>query len=395
MKQKTILTAFGGSSPEHEVSVITAHQVMAALTESKEYTVKPLYISKSGRWLTGNALLDLKNFENLKNLEKSCSPCHFSLNEFGLTVLSEETKGFFAKPIVTRIDTVLTAFHGSNGENGSFQGVCEMFNLPYTGSKVLSSAVGMDKVIAKKLCGSEGIPVVEGFDFFEADWAENSASIFTNVDELKYPVIVKPVHLGSSIGVNVAKNREDLEQAIELAFRYDRHLLIEKVVSPLMEINCSVLGTDRQCEVSVCEKPLGKEELLSFQDKYLAEEGSKGMAAAEREIPADIPANLTKAIQDAALRVFTILGCSGLARLDFLVDAESNKFYFNEINTIPGSFSFYLWKENGITFTQLLKKLIDIANEEHQRKSRQIQSYETNLLSKKAVTGIKGLKANK
>ncbi|TVR17402.1 MAG: D-alanine--D-alanine ligase [Balneolaceae bacterium] len=395
MKQKTILTAFGGSSPEHEVSVITAHQAMAALSENREYIVKPLYISKSGRWLTGDALLDLKNFENLKNLEKSCSPCHFSLNEFGLTVLSEETKGFFAKPIVTRIDTVLTAFHGSNGENGAFQGVCEMFNLPYTGSNVLSSALGMDKVIAKKLCGNEGIPVVDGFDFFEADWAKKPDAIFAKADVLNYPVIVKPVHLGSSIGVNVAKNREDLEQAIELAFRYDRHLLIEKVVSPLMEINCSVLGSDSRCKVSVCEKPLGKEELLSFQDKYLAEEGSKGMAAADREIPADIPAKLTNSIQDTAKQVFTLLGCSGLARLDFLVDAESNKFYFNEINTIPGSFSFYLWKESGIAFTLLLKKMIDIANEEHQKKSRQIQSYDTNLLSKKAVSGIKGLKANK
>ncbi len=395
MKQKTVLTAFGGASPEHEVSVITAHQAMAALTESKEYVVKPLYISKSGRWLTGDVLLDLKNFENLKNLEKSCLPCHFSLNEFGLTVLSEETKGFFAKPMVTRIDTVLSAFHGSNGENGAFQGVCEMFNLPYTGSNVLSSALGMDKVIAKKLCGSEGIPVVEGFDFFEESWAENPDAIFAKVDKLNYPVIVKPVHLGSSIGVNVAKNREDLEQAIELAFRYDRHLLIEKVVSPLMEINCSVLGSGSSCKVSVCEKPLSKEELLSFQDKYLAEEGSKGMAAADREIPADIPGKLTKDIQETAKQVFTLLGCSGLARLDFLVDAESNKFYFNEINTIPGSFSFYLWKESGISFTQLLKKMIDIAIEEHQLKSRQIQSYDTNLLSKKAVTGIKGLKANK
>ncbi len=395
MKQKTILTAFGGASPEHEVSVITAHQAMAALSESKNFLLKPLYISKSGRWLTGDALLDLKNFENLKSLENMCTPCNFALNDFGLTVLREETKGFFAKSAETQIHTVLAAFHGSNGENGSFQGVCEMFNLPYTGSNVLSSAMGMDKVIAKKVCGSEGIPVVEGFDFFETDWAKNPDDFFAKAEELEYPVIVKPVHLGSSIGVKVAKNRSDLEQAIEVAFRYDRHLLIEKVISPLMEINCSVLGSGNSSEVSVCERPLGKEELLSFQDKYLAEEGTKGMAAADREIPANIPKKLTEQIQETARKVFRLLGCSGLARLDFLVDANSNQFYFNEINTIPGSFSFYLWKESGMSFPELLNKLIDNANEEHRLKNRQIQSYETNLLSKKAVTGIKGLKGTK
>ncbi|MCC5942930.1 MAG: D-alanine--D-alanine ligase [Balneolaceae bacterium] len=395
MKQKTILTAFGGASPEHEVSVITAHQAMAALSDSHEFKIKPLYISKSGRWLTGDALLNLKKFENLKSLENNCTPCHFALNDFGLTVLREETKGFFAKPAETQIHTVLTAFHGSNGENGSFQGVCEMFNLPYTGSNVISSAVGMDKVIAKKLCGSQGIPVVDGFDFFETDWAKDPEAIFSKAEELEYPVIVKPVHLGSSIGVKVAKNKSDLEQAIEVAFRYDRHLLIEKVITPLMEINCSVLGSGSSSEVSVCERPLGKEELLSFQDKYLAEEGSKGMASADREIPAKIPADLTKAIQQTAQKVFRLLGCSGLARLDFLVDSNSTNFYFNEINTIPGSFSFYLWKESGMSFTELLENLINNANEEHRLKNRQIQSYETNLLSKKAVTGIKGLKGNK
>ena len=395
MKQKTIVTAFGGASPEHEVSVITAHQAMAALSDVPEYQVKPLYISKSGQWFTGDSLLDLKNFEDLNRLEEICSPCHIAQNEFGLAVLREEKKGFFAKPADTQIHTILPSFHGANGENGSFQGICEMYNLPYCGSRVTSSAIGMDKVIAKALCRDAGIPVVEGIDFFETDWAADSALIFEKAEELEYPMIVKPVHLGSSIGVKVVTDRQELEQAIEVAFRYDQHLLIEKVVTPLMEINCSVLGSGSSLDVSVCERPLGKEEMLSFQDKYLADEATKGMASADREIPANIAAELTEAIQSMSKTIFRTLGCSGLARLDFLVDANSQTFYFNEINTIPGSFSFYLWKESGISFTGLLKKLIELAHEEYRLKNRQIQSYETNLLSKKAVTGIKGLKGIK
>ncbi|MDX1641632.1 MAG: D-alanine--D-alanine ligase, partial [Balneolaceae bacterium] len=214
-------------------------------------------------------------------------------------------------------------------------------------------------------------------------------------ESLEYPVIVKPVHLGSSIGVEVVKDRESLIRSAETAFKYDDHLLVEKVVAPLMEINCSVLGSSRQQRTSVCERPLGKEELLSFQDKYMNDEEVKGMASADREIPAKIPDKLTKSIQEASVKVFKLLSCSGLARLDFLVNEETQKYYFNEINTIPGSFSFYLWKESGLTFTNLLLELIDIAVEEQDHKARRIQSYDTNLLSQKAVNGIKGLKSKK
>jgi D-alanine-D-alanine ligase len=395
MTKTTILTAFGGASPEHEVSVITAQQAMAALKEMPQYRVKPLYITKSGRWLTGERLLDLREFEDLKKLEQDCVPCSFTQNEYGLTVLSEGGKGFFSKRIETPIHAVLTAFHGSKGENGAFQGVCEMYNLPYTGSGVLASSIGMDKVAAKNICKSHGIPVVDGIDFFENEWVENGDRIRKDADQIGYPVIVKPVHLGSSIGVIIVKTEEELIRAVESAFRYDNHILIEKTISPLMEVNCSVIGSSRRPKASVCERPLGKEELLSFSDKYMADEGAKGMASADRVIPADIPEELSSAIQETSKKVFRILSCSGLARLDFLVNSDTQQFYFNEINTIPGSFSFYLWDKSGLSFTGLLTKLIDLAIDEHRQKSRRVQSYETNLLSKKAVTGLKGIKNSK
>lgn len=394
MNDKTLLVAFGGISPEHEVSVITAHQAIAALEEST-YQITPLYITKNGRWMTGENLLDLKNFEDLNKLEDNCTPCSFAQNELGQPVLLEQKSGFFSKQKSTPIYAVLNAFHGSTGENGSFQGACEMFNIPCTGSGVMASAIGMDKVMAKNICRSHEIPVAGGVDFVEKNWIDDQKSIVNEIESLEYPVIVKPVHLGSSIGVEVVKDQEALILAVESAFKYDDHLLVEKVVTPLMEINCSVLGSSREQRTSVCERPLGKEELLSFQDKYMNDQEAKGMASADREIPANIPNDLTSAIQKTSIEVFKLLSCSGLARLDFLVNEKTHQYYFNEINTIPGSFSFYLWKESDITFKDLLLELVDIAVEDQNQKARRIQSYDTNLLSQKAVKGIKGLKTNK
>lgn len=393
--KKTILVAFGGASPEHEVSVITAHQAIAALTNADLFHIKPLYITKSGRWLTGDYLLELNHFTDLKKIETNANPCSFSQNKFGGTVLVENSKSWFAGSNEIIIDTVFIAFHGSKGENGAFQGICEMYNLPYTGSGVMASSIGMDKVAAKTLCSAHGIPVVEGVDFYESEWVEEESIIVNQIENLGYPVIIKPVHLGSSIGVEIVKNRESLIAGVESAFKYDRHILVEKVVKPLMEINCSVLGSSRQSKVSVCERPIGKEEILSFQDKYMAEKGSKGMASADRIIPADISKSLSEDIQSCSQKIFRLLSCSGVARLDFLVDSDSGQFYFNEINTIPGSFSFYLWKESGITFPDLMKEMIELAESEYRQKGRQIQSYETNLLNTKAVRGIKGLKGTK
>lgn len=395
MEKKTIIVAFGGASPEHEVSVLTAHQAIAALQEDSPYEIVPLYITKSGRWLTGNPLLELKNFEHLTKTETDSIPCSFVQNRYGATVLRIEKKGIFSGAEEVQPYVVLNAFHGSSGENGAFQGICELYNIPCTGSGVTASAVGMDKVMTKRLCRSAGIPVVEWVDFHEQEWIEREKALTEQIETLGYPAVVKPVHLGSSIGIKIVRNRESLILAVEEAFRYDSHLLVEKAVHPLTEINCSVLGSAKEYRVSVCERPLGTQELLSFQDKYMSDESSKGMASASRVIPADIPAELASKIQESAGSVYGLIGCNGLARLDFLLEKGTENYFFNEINTIPGSFSFYLWKESGIAFSELLKKLIDLAVEDQRKKNRRIRSYETNLLSRKAVKGIKGLKGTK
>lgn len=395
--QKNIVVAFGGVSPEHEVSVLTAMQAIYALKHEPGLNLIPLYISKSGRWLTGERLLDLQNYQDLDELEASTIPCTFSHDEMEKPILLETRKsGLFSSPRKHAIYAVLPAFHGSEGENGAFQGTCDMYNIPFAGSGVLASSLGMDKVKAKELCRANGIPVVEGIDFFETGWEREQNDIIGNIENLGYPVIVKPVNLGSSIGVVKADSREEVIDAVETAFRFDANVLVEKTVSPLMEINCSVLGDPEEAEASVCERPLGKEDALSFEDKYQSDpNGNKGMASADRIIPADIPEELADKIRDMALTIFKVFRASGVARLDFLVDADSRAFYFNEINTIPGSFSFYLWDKSNLDITGLMKRLIEIARKQHRRKMGRVRSYETNLLSQKAVQGIKGLKGGK
>lgn len=388
-----ILLAFGGVSPEHEVSVITALQAAHVLSGG-EYSITPLYISKSGRMLTGEYLLDLEHFKDLKSVEQNARACALQTDAFGKTRLVETEKtGLFKKPAAYDIDVVLVAFHGAEGENGGFQGLCEMHNLPYTGSGPLASSVGMDKRMAKLYAKSSGVSVTDDVLLSEPDWVARKEALTDEIQALGEAAIIKPVRLGSSIGVQRAASREEIEQAVETGFRYDTQLLAETAVSPLMEINCAVLGNAQTntARASVCEQPLGADESLSFEDKYMGDEG-KGMASATRNIPAPISEELTRHIQQTSVRLFNGMDAAGVARFDFLVNRDTNAFYFNEINTIPGSFSYYLWEKTELKFPALVKELLSIARERHQTKNGRIRSYDTNLLSQKAVKGIKGLK---
>lgn len=396
MSLKNVVVAFGGISPEHEVSVLSAMQVIASLKETN-YNLIPLYVSKSGRWLTGDPLLDLENYQDLNALKEQATHCTFSHDDLGKPILMEtETKGWFGSADSHSIHAVIPAFHGSEGEDGSFQGTCEMYNIPYAGSGVFASSLGMDKVKAKEICRAHEIPVVDGFDFYEREWEDNRQTVLDFAETLSYPVIIKPVRLGSSIGVARAENQNVLIEAIETAFRYDDNLMIEKAITPLVEVNCSVLGTPQDQKTSVCERPLGQEETLSFEDKYQADDGSqKGMASADRVIPADVADELTQKIQSLSAKIFKLFRASGVARLDFLVNGDTEQVYFNEINTIPGSFSFYLWEKSGMNMRELMLELVDIAIDQHQKKTGRIRSYDTNLLDEKAVQGIKGLKGKK
>ncbi len=396
MNQKNIVVAFGGRSPEHEVSVLTGMQAIAALKDT-EYKIIPLYISKSGRWFTGEYLLELEHYQNVGELQEQAIPCAFSHDDLGNPVLLEtEKKGFFSSLAKHVIYALIPAFHGSEGENGSFQGICEMYHIPYGGSSVFASTLAMDKIKAKELCKLYEISVVPDVSFSETMWNERRQDFISEVETFSYPVVVKPATLGSSIGVKQAGDEDELIEAVEVAFRYDECILVEQAVKPLLEINCSVLGSTEKAEVSVCEQPVSIESTLSFAEKYQNDGSeSKGMASADRIIPADIPARQSKEIQELSLRIFSMFQAAGVARLDFLINKDSGQIYFNEINTIPGSFSFYLWEENGMNMKELMLQLIEIAITKHGKKAGRVRSYDTNLLSEKAVRGIKGLKGDR
>lgn len=395
MSKKNIVVAFGGRSPEHEVSVLTAMQAIAALKDT-DYNIVPLYISKSGRWFTGNELMKLEHYQNLGELKEHSLPCSFSHDDMGNPVLLETKKrSFFSSPETHVIHALIPAFHGSEGENGSFQGLCETYNIAYAGSGVFASSVAMDKFKTKILCRTYDIPVVDEVCFNESNWNERQEELLKEIEALAFPVMVKPATLGSSIGVKHALDRKQAIEAIETAFRYDDCILAEKAVSPLTEVNCAVLGSQEEARASVCEHPIGKDNALSFADKYQNEGGGdKGMASADRIIPADISDGLRDAIQEMALHIFSIFQASGVARLDFLMNNNTGEIFFNEINTIPGSFSFYLWEEEGLTMKNLMVELIEIALKQHGKKAGRIRSYDTNLLSEKATRGIKGLKTS-
>lgn len=392
---KNLVIAFGGVSPEHEVSVLTAIQAAAAWGDDN-WKIIPLYISKSGLWLTGDHLLELESYENISEAESGATPCHLMAAADGSPVLVFKTGGFLGRKTALRIDMVLCAFHGSDGENGAFQGLCETANIPYTGSGVTASAMGMDKRIAKQFCRLAGIPIVPDVLFSEQQWVREQGKLITQAEKMGYPLFVKPVSLGSSIGVYRAINREELIMGVESAFRYSTDLLVEKGIEPLTEINCSVLGDGEDLQTSVCEQPIAGGEALTFEDKYLQGDGeAKGMASASRLIPAPITEEQTKKIQQYSRQIFQAMGCSGVARLDFLMHSESGEIWFNEINTIPGSFSFYLWDATGVSFDQLLEKMVSIALRRHREKNSRIRYHDVNLLSQKAVKGIKGLKGSK
>lgn len=413
----TVGVVFGGVAPEHEVSVISSLQALHALDTSR-YRPVPLYIAKDGTWYTGEHLFEVENYKDLDRLRKEAVPLMIETGAHGALKLVEagERGWFDGRRRRWSIDVVLPGLHGGAGEDGGLQGLCETFNVPYTGSSVMGSAIGMDKVQSKLLCRDQSVPIVDFRWFREADWAHREEEWLDRLEEgLGYPVIVKPARLGSSIGITQAKGRDALDAAIEEAFRYDEKVVIERAVQELREINCSVLGDPQEAEPSVLEEPVTSEgeEVLTFQDKYMREDGGSGgakegegrqargsakrggpggMASQERIVPAELSEARTQAIQELAVRVFQLFECAGVARIDFMIDEATDEVFFNEINTIPGSFSFYLWEPTGVPFDELLHRMIEIARRRHREKNGRVRSYDVNLLSEGSLKGLKGAK---
>lgn len=377
---------FGGRSTEHEVSIISAHQAMAALDENK-YNAIPLYISKEGRWYSGDALKKLSGFRDMGKLLSEAFPIEISVN-YGSREIFARAAGLFKKPWQQRIDVAFPVVHGTNVEDGSLQGMLEMTGIPYVGPNVLASAVGMDKIMMKAALKEAGLPVVDYRAFAGYQWENDEDEVIAKCQELPYPLIVKPSNLGSSIGITRVDNKEALAEALELAFSFSRRVLVERAVTPLREINCAVLGMPGDIITSACEEPLNAKDILSFSDKYLAGSSAKGMGGAKRRLLAEDDPLCVK-IKQLAARTFETLDCCGVCRVDFLVDGNDGSVYVNEANTIPGSLSFYLLEPAGIDFSQLTDRLIRLALERSRKQARLTTVYNSNIL---AQGGFKGKK---
>ena len=380
---------FGGETVEHEVSIISAIQAINNMDTNK-YDVVPIYISKERIWYTGKMLTDIelyKDMDLLKRYAKKVTMCKKENSYFLVN-----TNGLFRRN-VAEIDIAFPIVHGINVEDGTLQGYLDTIGIPYVGSRVLGAALGQDKVVMKQVFEQEDIPVVPYTWFFDSEYLTNKEEIVKKIKKLGFPVIIKPANLGSSIGISIVNNEDDLEKAIEEAIDYDIKIVVEKVIENMIEVNCSVLGNYQNQQVGVLEEVMGNDEFLSYQDKYLGggkTKGSKGMASTNRIIPARLDDKVTNEIKEMSKKVFRVLNLSGVCRIDYIIDKKKNKFYVNEPNTIPGSLSFYLWEPIGKTYTELLDDMINIAVKDYKNRSRKIYSFDTNILNN--CNGLKGSK---
>ncbi len=382
---------FGGKSVEHEISIISAIQAIGYLDKEK-YEIIPIYITKSNEMYVGENIGKIEAYKDIKGLLSSSRRVNLICDNGRVSIIPYPSKLFSKAPLNT-IDVAFPIVHGTNVEDGTLQGYLKMLNLPYVGCDVLSSAVGMDKYVMKTVLKDNGIPVLDCRCFSAARYNDSPENIVETIEgAFEYPVIVKPINLGSSIGISKAEDRKELSDSLDLAFEFASKILVEPAIKNLREINCSVLGSSDFAEASECEEPVNTDKILSYEDKYInnAKGSSKGMASVKRKIPAELSPEKREEIRSLAVQAFKVLGCNGVSRIDFMIDGDTNNVWLNEINTIPGSLSFYLWEPMGLKYSQLLDRMIDLALERQRKEEDITYSFDTNVLSGVKLGGTKG-----
>lgn len=388
-----IAIIFGGDSVEHEVSIISALQAMENIDEEK-YEIVPIYITKDRHWYTGRILRDMetyKYFDSMKKYMKEICLCRKE-NQ----VIAQKVKGIFRKEI-TDIDVAFPIVHGKGIEDGSLAGYLETLGLPVVGPSVLGASVGQDKVMLKQVLKANNIKTPDYFWFYDYEYMINKDEIVKKVKKLGFPVIIKPANLGSTIGITVAHNEEELIKSIDVALEYETKIIAEKMVSNLLELNCAVLGNYEYQETSLIAQMKTESEVLTFEDKYLR--GGKGkkagsktnsMSNSEFDIPAHISKEMENQIYEISKQTFKALNLKGVCRIDFLVDQKTKEIYVNEPNTIPGSLGFYLFKPKGKSYTELLNELISLSIKDYKNNQSKTTSFTSNILDN--FNSAKGLK---
>lgn len=394
-----IAVFFGCRSVEHEVSIISAVQAMHAINRDK-YDVTPVYVAKDGSMYTGKNLFEIENYRDLSELLKPAKRVTFIKQKDAVLMHYLDQKKFKKTPDVA-IDLAFPIVHGTNCEDGTMAGFFEFLGLPYISCDIISAAVGMNKAVFKDVLKAAGLPVLDCIKFTAREYTLNKENITNKIKaEIGFPLIVKPVNLGSSVGITKVNSEEELDEAIRLGISFSDTILVEKAITSLREINCSVLGDSDECEASVPEEPFMNDEILSYEDKYLgggkskSQGPSKGMASLGRKIPADISEEMSQEIRDISCKIFKAIGASGVVRIDFLLDVDNNKIYANEINTIPGSLAFYLWEATGLKYTDMIDRLVEIAFRRQRNRDNLTFTIETNILSGVSF-GSKGTKGAK
>lgn len=386
---------FGCRSVEHEVSIISAVQAMRAINREK-YEVIPVYVTKSGEMVTGEGLLKIENYRDLPALLKAARPVTV-VRENGGVYMKEQSGGVFSRKKAVRLDLAFPVVHGTNCEDGTMAGYFEFLGLPYIGCDILSAAVGMDKAVFKDVLKSAGLPVLDCVTFRAREYLTDREGITAKITEkIGFPLIIKPINLGSSVGISKVETAAELDSAITLAASFAEDILAEHAVSALREINCSVLGDADDCTASVCEEPFMHDKILSYADKYTSgsKGGSKGMASLSRQIPADLPEEKAEEIRRLSCEIFKAIGANGVVRIDYLLDTETGKVYANEINTIPGSLAFYLWEATGLKYTDMIDRLAELAFKRERARENLTFTIDTNILSGVSF-GTKGAKGSK
>lgn len=380
-KNLNIGVFFGSRSPEHDISIITGHLIISGL-RGLNYPVIPVYLGKRGDWLIGEEFGRLNLFTDPG---KHIDPEHFP--KYRLDLEKSKGKLVFRKKFgfqEVTVDIAFPAVHGSHGEDGTLQGLFEMFDVPYVGCDVTSSAIAMDKVLTKQLYVAKGIPTTKFLYFTREDWDKDKSGILRKIkDELVWPVFVKPARLGSSIGVAKVKTQQDLEMAIEVALHYDSKFLAEESVEDLMDVTCSVLGNQSPVTSLLQESVFEGSDFFSYEEKYLKDGGAQlGKAQRSIVIPARLDEETAKKIRETAAQIYKLLGCSGIARVDFLYDKTKSNFYANEVNTLPGTLYHHQWKASGVGLPELLEKLIKFGLERRDLKQKIAYTFESDLLRK-------------
>lgn len=388
----TVAVMYGGRSVEHEVSIISGIQAIANMDKDK-YEIVPVYITKDNYMYIGDKIGDIEAYKNIPELIKNSTRVLLVNEDNSYYLASYPHKLFGDKKI--RIDIAFPVVHGTNVEDGTLQGYLKTVGVPFVGCDVTASAVGMDKYVMKTILLDNDIPVLKCLHYTQEDYKDIEKMIAQIESTLGYPVIVKPANLGSSVGISVAKNKDELVSSIDDAYMYATKILVEHAITRLREINCAVLGDELDAEASECEEPLHSKDILSYEDKYLSGgKGTKsqGMASVSRKIPAELSNEKRQEVRELAVKTFKCLGCNGVARIDFMIDEETDKLYVNEINTIPGSLAFYLWEPLGLKYTKLLDRMIELAYKRVRIESNITYTFDTNILDRQSLGGKAGIK---